>query len=202
MARTKSEKFLLTIIVFLVVVFGGQFFYMQIGESWLLLEENKTNKLGQIEQLLAVRSKAPEITARFSTMENELQLKGNDGQQQLFIRQEITKILEETGLRGKYQSINYKDSVKEDDFKIISISIEQVECTPQQLGQLLYRLEKQSKVMEVENCSISNQMSDIGYYSRTVLTSRPQQQLMNGLLSVTLQVSRLVEYATGEAPKK
>jgi hypothetical protein len=176
--------------------------YKQVGQQWLTLQEDIGEQKVKIDTLLSVKSKAVEITAKFDAMEKELKLEGNDSQQNLLIRQEISFILDEVGLKDKYNSVQYKEPQKEDDFKIISISISQIQCTPDQLGQLLYRLEKKSNVMEVEVCRIDNLMNDVGQLSYQMASNKAALLPVNGLLSVDLQISRLVEYRPGEAPKR
>jgi len=90
----------------------------------------------------------------------------------------------------------------EEDFKVVSLSIAQIECTPQQLGQLLHRLEKKSKVMEVENCRITNLMNEVGNVSSRRMAARATTAAPAGLLEVDLQISRLVEYRKGEKPAR
>ncbi len=205
MVQRKSEKTLLIIVIILIIGFGGMFIYKKFGENMFLLEDGLDDKINAINTLLSEQEKAAEITAKFEDMEKELKLEGSDSEQVLKIREDLAKILEQVGLKNKYRSIVPKDPQRDEDFKIVSISIDQIECTPSQLGQLLYRLEKESKVMEITNCRITNMMNevgDIGGYGLRRQGNQNQLSPLNGLLSINLEISRLIEYRQDEIKKR
>ncbi|MEW6237597.1 MAG: hypothetical protein AB1656_19615 [Candidatus Omnitrophota bacterium] len=196
--QTKNERFLAGVTVALAVGFAAYFSYKTIGEKWFNLNEELDGMKGNIQSQLQIQDEAIQITARFEEMEKELKLEGSDTEQELKIRGDLTSIFDQLGLKG--QRIQPNQARKEDDFKIVSYDINDIECSPDQLGQLLYLIEKKMEIIEVETCRITNQMQDNGYLSRRRDLLNPVAG--NGLLSVDLQISRLVEYRKGEAPKK
>lgn len=213
MFKTATEKYLFIVVLISGLGFGGSYLYQNADLTLVLLQDDVDEKLENIESMQSILDISPRITARFDAMENELKLglAGDDNekafndmsnsQQELQIRQEITAILTEVGLENAYGNIQNRDPDMLEDFKVFTISIDQLECTPQQLGQLLYRLEQQSEVMEVEQCRIDNLIGDRGDLPR-----RRDENLSldatSGLLSVDLQISRLIEYRQGEAPQR
>ncbi|MDP8242882.1 MAG: hypothetical protein P9L94_02290 [Candidatus Hinthialibacter antarcticus] len=212
MARPKSEKFLAIAVIFLGLVFGAPYLYQNIDLSTVLLQSDVDEKKEAITAMQDVMALKPGIESRYNAMMSELTLGLNgkeneaqfnemlDSEQELQIRQQVTQIFEQLGLQDAYDNIQSRDPERDDEFKIVSISIDNLECTPDQLGQLLYRLEEQSEVMEVKECSITNQITDRGDPPRRRETLN--FDMSKGLLTVDLQISRLVEYKKGEAPKK
>ncbi|MBI1388794.1 MAG: hypothetical protein GC154_10145 [bacterium] len=212
MARKRSEKLLFIVVLLLAAVFGGSYLYQNVDTDLLFLQSNVDEQLSSIESMQSVLELSPRIQARYDAMESELKLglagaenekRFNDmsnSEQELQIRGEITQILSDLGLKDAYGNITSKEPSKEEDFKIVSIDVNQLQCTPKQLGELLYRLEKQSEVMEVESCRIDNLIDDRGGTPRMV--EMGGLDASGGLLSVDLKISRLVEYRKGEAPKK
>ncbi len=203
MVKTKREQFLFSIVIIAVLIFGGVYLYKQIGEdSFLNMDARIENKKAEINSQIDIQVKAVEINSRYDDMKTEMKLEGNNSEQFAAIRKTMTQILSEVGIKSNL-SINRKDPKMEDNFKIASITINQIQCTPQQLGQLLYKIEKQSNVMEVENCRITNLISEIGKASMSRGGRGLSQRVPpTGMLDVDMQISRLIEYRKGEKPKK
>jgi len=201
--RTKSEKFMATIVILLVIGAGGYTLYNKVGDDWTLMQADVEDRKDQITALQQQKKEKVPIEKRYNEMISELKLEGNDSEQMLLVREIMTGILQEIGLSGRYKQITSNDSEKREDFKVISISITQLECTPAQLGRLLYRIERESEVMEITYCQIDKEMNDIGQISSY---GRSQNlgalDTSKGLLQVDLEVARLVEYKPGEAPKR
>ncbi|RJP20847.1 MAG: hypothetical protein C4527_24375 [Candidatus Omnitrophota bacterium] len=203
MARSKSEKRLVVIVLMLLIGLVGLFLYKNFGEDWFYLQEEMDEKLTAINNLTAELKKSTQITTNFEDMESELKLEGSDPEQLLKINEDLAKILDEVGLKGQYGSIIPKDPQKEKDFKIVSISIDRIICTPAQYGDLIYRLEKESKVMEITLCRVTNLMNDVGQISISMGRSSPvAASPLKGLLSVNLEISRLIEYRKDEITKR
>ena len=202
MAKNKRERFLWIITFTAGLALGGTYLYRQVGENWLNLQDTIDQNLDTIERLIQEQTKAGVITQKYDAMEKELKLEGSDSQQQLAINQNITDILKSAGLEGKYRNITYKEPQKEEDFKILSISIDQIECTPKQLGELLYLIEKHSNVMEVEGCQVDNLVSENGTIPYRFRPDEKAPAAREGMLAVNLQIARLVEYRPNEKPKK
>ncbi|MBZ0258704.1 hypothetical protein K8I31_21745 [bacterium] len=212
MARPKSEKYLFIIVLLLIAFIGGPYLYQNVDFDLVLLQSDVDDKKQAIEAMQAVVAGKAGIESRYNNMMNELKLGLNgkenetkfnemlNSEQVLMIRQQVTGILSELGLQDSYGSLNSRDPNPADEFKIVSISVEKLECTPDQLGKLLYRLEEQSEVMEVNECRIDNLISDRGEPPRR--RESLNFDMSKGLLSVDLQISRLIEYKKGEAPKK
>jgi len=201
MFSKKREKLLFSVVLISVLIFGVSYLYQQYGDTFTLFTEDSENLIQQIENLQKKKAAKVAIERRYDEMENELTLEGNDSEQMLTIQRNLQNIFREVGLEGKYRSVTPKDPSKEPDFKIFSISVDQITCSPRELGNLLYRLEKQSEVMEVEYCQIVNQKNDTGQIGRGFGFNDLSSQ--QGLLSVDLQISRLVEYREGEErPRK
>lgn len=203
MAGSSRERLYGMIVVLALLFLGGSYVYQNYGESVWLEQGDVAQRQEAIENLLDKQNQNGEIINRYEKMVVDLVVDGDDSSQLLTIREQITAILEQAKLKGKYRSLNPKDTVKEDDFKVISFTIDDIECTPAQLGTLLDIIEKQSTVMEVTRCDINNQIRDngeIGYGRRNA--EGEATELLRGLLSVDLEISRLVEYRKNEKPKK
>lgn len=203
MAGSSRERGLLILVIGAVVFFGGTYAYQNYGDSIWLQEDDITERQAAIETILEKQIESGAIIKRYEDMNADLVVEGEDSEQMLQIREQITGILKRANLEGKYRSFTPKDPVKEEDFKIIAFSIDDIECTPGQLGILLDMFEKQSSVMEVNRCDISNlvrETGEIGYGRRSDEDS--PDSLLNGLLLVDLEISRLIEYRKGEQPKK
>lgn len=198
MIRTRSEKILFSVVLILAIGLGGLYVYRNYGDDLFGGNTNLESRIASIEEMQQVRDQSAEIQKRYEQLKSELELEGSDSEQMQSFRTEITTILEQLNIGKSYQDLVSREPRREDDFKIISISIEQLQCSPQVLGQFLYQLEGQSEVIEVEKCVINNLVSDTGQLSRQFQSlSSP-----NGLLAVDLQISRLVEYRPGEAPER
>lgn len=205
MASSGREKFLMMAVVLSAVGFGGSYAYQSVGGEDIWLQQSDIDeRQGSIDTMLDKQTDSGKIIQRYSEMMSELVVNGEDSEQQLAVQEQITAILRQAKLQGKYDSINRKEPVKEDDFKILSVTIDDIKCTPQELGVLLNLIEKQSEVMEVTRCAINNEVRDNGeIYGRQYEAEQDQQRLLNGLLSVDLEISRLMEYRKGEdRPKK
>lgn len=203
MFGSARERVLGLMVICAGLYFGGSYIYKNSGESIWLQQDDISQRQDAIENLLDKQNESGEIVNRYEKMVVDLAVDGDDSRQLLTIREQISGILEQAKLDGKYRSLNPKDTEKENDFKVISFSIEDIECTPGQLGALLNIIEKQSTVMEVTRCNISNQIRDngeIGYGRRGL--GDDTTELLSGLLQVDLEISRLVEYRDGEKPKK
>ncbi len=212
MAKSKSEKYLFIITVLLALVVGGPYLYQNVDLDLVLLQSNVDEKREAITAMQAVMALKPGIESRYNAMMTELKLglSGNeneekfndmlDSEQELQIRQQVTRIFGELGLQDSYGNITARDPDRDEQFKIVSISVDKIECTPDQLGQLLYKIEEQSEVMEVKELSVDNLITDRGDPPRRRETLNVD--MSKGLLLVDLQISRLVEYKNGEAPKK
>lgn len=204
MLHTKTEKYLLTVVLFTAMTAGGYTAYNSAGEVLSVFSGNMDEKKKEIDQLLEFQKMGLEIQNKHKAMTGELTIAGTDSDQDLKIRQDLIAVLNKVGLSnpGDYQSINPKSTDKKNDlFKVMTYSIEQIICTPKQLGQLLYELEQSSNVIEVLSCDIENLFSDTGQLTSRNLTSKAAQ-FRTGLLSVNMEIARLVEYRPGEAPKK
>lgn len=202
MLSSKRERFLFSIVLFSGLALAVYVLFTKVGQSWFAMSGQIDNKKSEINYLLEIQDQAVEIQNRYKEMQAELTLEGSDSEQYAAIRKELAAILDEVGLKDKYSSISQRDPKMEEDFKVVSLTVAQIECTPQQLGQLLHRLEKQSKVMEVESCRITNLMSEIGSVGSRRIDARSAKTPPAGLLEVDLQISRLVEYRKGEKPTR
>lgn len=204
MLQSKREKILFALVVTAVLVFGGTFLYRQMGEGLLSLQDDIDTKLAAAEQLLRDQTRAGVIAKKFEAMEKELRIEGGDSQQIHEVRQMVGALLARAGLEGKHGNITVKDPEKEEDFKILSISVDQIQCTPDQLGKLLYMIDKESNVMEVERCSIDNVVTETGSVPYRFRSDGGEAglEMLGGLLSVNMQIARLVEYREGEKPKR
>ncbi len=202
MLSSKRERFLFSIVLFSGMALVVYVLFTKVGQSWFAMSDQIDNKKSEINYLLEIQDQAVEIQNRYQEMQAELTLEGSDSEQYAAIRKELAAILDEVGLKDKYSSISQRDPKMEEDFKVVSLTVAQIECTPQQLGQLLHRLEKQSKVMEVESCRITNLMSEIGSVGSRRIDARSAKTPPAGLLEVDLQISRLVEYRKGEKPTR
>lgn len=204
MLQSSREKFLATIVVLSVVIIGSIYLKnSEFGETLFNMQEQIESKKTEITNLISIQQEAFEIERKFTELEKELKLEGDNNEQFAAFSNQLIAILEEVGLKGKYKTINQRDPKMENDFKVLTITINQVECTPQQLGLLLYNLEKQMKVIEIERCEIRNQIMDNGKLAFTSSLADSNQELRgNGLLEVNMQISRLVEYRKGEQPRR
>ncbi len=200
MAKTKREKLLFTIVIIAVLIFVGALLYRQVGDSIFNMDDRIAEKEAAINSQLDIQENAVEIQSRYEAMKAEMKLEGNNPEQFAAIRKSITQILSEVGIKSNH-SISQKEPKMEDNFKIASININQIQCTPQQLGQLLYKIEKQSNVMEVETCRITNLISEIGKTSMGRNSGLLQRVPPTGMIDVDMQISRLIEYRKGEKPK-
>ncbi len=202
MLRSKREQFLLFFVVLAVLVLGSTILYRQMGDTLFGMDSLLQDKITEIENVLSIQEKAVEINSRHEDMKREIALEGSNPEQDAAIRKILTDILNEVGLTNKYGGISPKEQRMEEEFKVAAISINQIQCTPQQLGQLLFRIEKQSKVMDVEICRITNLISEIG--KPTIGRSRGAEVTISpsGLLEVDLEITRLIQYRDGEKPKK
>ncbi len=199
MAQTSRERFLFFIVIIAGTALGGWFIYKQVIVQWQNLEEDTQDRIMAIQQMQNLLEQSAEITSRYDVLANELQLPGDYSEQQFKIRQDMTQILTQVGLdQTRYRNIDPKDPKEEDDFKIVSISISDIQCTPTQLGDLLYRIEAQSEAMQVEDCQISNLVGETGQLPAAWSSGRRGPVPQSGILSVDLQIARLVEYSTEE----
>jgi len=177
------------------------FIYRSFGEQWTLMYQGVDDRKAEIHTMLDIQEQSIEIKDRHEKMESELKVEGTNSEQSAAVRKYLVSILNQVGLNNKYDQVTPREPRKEDEFKVITYNINRIECTPQQLGQLLYRLEKDSKVIEVEKCVVHNLVTEVGKpASRRVGTLLASGKL-TGLLEVDLQISRLVEYRKGEKPK-
>lgn len=190
------EKWLLGLTILLAVAFGGYYVYQNYGESLGLSGEDVDSQREAILELQAVREEAPRIRAEFEAMDAELKLEGNDSMQTSRFREIVTAILNDVQLTPG-QITEREHNKRNEDFKIISLSIDQIICTPQQLGELLFRMERESSVMEIEECSIQNQMRELGDIAPRFRNANNMTDI-NGVLVVDLVLSRLVEYRQDE----
>ena len=202
MVKTKREQFLFSIVIIAALIVGGFYLYKQVGEdSFLNMDARIEEKKAGINSQLDIQVHAVQIKSRYDAMKSEMLLEGNNPEQYAAIRKSMTQILSEVGIKSNH-SISQKEPKMEENFKIASININQLRCTPQQLGQLLYKIEKQSNVMEVENCRITNLISEVGKTSMIRGGGTLQRVPPTGMLDVDMQISRLIEYRKGEKPKK
>ena len=200
MIRTKKEKFLVTVVILLAMGFGGTYIYQNYGETLGVIQADRDEMIERIREMQEIRRQSGEILVRFETMENALKLEGNNSEQESAFRQEITQLLERVGVQPG--QITRREPRMEDDFKILSYNIEQIVCTPRQFGQILYELELQSQVIEVERYTVQNAIGDTGQLAGQFRVAS-EMASENGLITVqNLQVSRLVEYRPGEAPQR
>ncbi len=201
--RTKSEKYLATFVFILILAAVGYTVYNKVGDDWSVMQADVEERKEQITALQKNKEKKVSVEKRYNEMISELKLEGSDSEQKLRVREIMTEILNEIDLEGNYKGFKTQDPEMLEDFKVISVSITQLECTPAQLGRLLYRIERESEVMEITFCQIDNQMNDIGQISQY---GRSQNlgalDVGKGLLQVDLEVARLVEYKPGEAPER
>lgn len=203
MAGSSRERLLLILVIGAIVIFGGTYAYRTYGENIWLQEDDIVQRQETIETLLDKQTESGAIIKSYEEMTVDLVVDGEDSEQVLTIREQVSNILKQANLEGKYRSITPKDPEKEEDFKIIAFSVDDIECTPGQLGILLDMIEKQSSVMEVTRCDISNlirETGEIGYGRRS--GQDDTGTFLNGLLLVDLEISRLVEYRKDEKPKK
>ncbi|MBN2328057.1 MAG: hypothetical protein JXR73_12965 [Candidatus Omnitrophica bacterium] len=201
MLQSKREKFLMFVVFLAVLGFIGTYLYSQMGDNLFGINDQIEQKKIDITNLLDIQEEAVEINSRYEEMKAELTLEGSNPEQDAAIRQILMDILNEVGLNNRYGSISPREQRMEDEFKTASISITQIRCTPQQLGQLLYRIEKQSEVMDVVECQIQNLVSDIGKVSMG-RGGGDEAASASGLLDVDLEIARLIDYRQGEKPKK
>lgn len=200
--KSTREHFLIFFVVLAVLIFAGTFLYRQMGDTLFGIDSQIQDKIVEISNVLSIQEKAVEINSRYEDMKNELKLEGTNPEQDSAIYKIMTDILNEVGLNNKYGSISPKEQRMEEEFKVATISVTQIQCTPQQLGQLLYRLERQSKVMDVVSCRITNMVSEVGKIALGRGFGADQAVSPSGMLEVDLTISRLIEYRKGEKPTK
>lgn len=202
MLKSKREHMLIFFVLMAVVSFIGIYLYQRVGDTLFGTDTLIQQKQVDIRNVLDIQEQAVEINSRYDEMKGELTLAGSNPEQDATIRKIMTDILTEVGLANQYGTISLKEQRQEADFKVAFVSITQIVCTPQQLGQLLFRIEKQSEVMDVIQCDIANQINEVG----KVMAVRSRDAEINvspsGLLQVDLQISRLIDYREGEKPKK
>lgn len=203
MFKSSREKFLFSAVLLAIVIFGGSYFFQNYGETAFALDEDVQMLKSQIAQLQQVQKMRLQVAHRYKEMEEELKLENSTPEQQFVIRNQIREVLNSVGLGGKYVDVVIRDPEMEQDFKIMSISINQISCTPRELGRLLFELEKSSQVMEIRSCNITNMVGETGKISMSGFRTNEIQELPeNGVLRVDLDIARLVDYAPGEAPKR
>lgn len=202
MMQTKRERFL-GIIVFLgCLSMVGMILYQRVGDKLFGMDAQLEQKQFEIKSVLDIQKQAFEINSRYDEMKKELTLPGSNPEQDAAIRKIVTDILNEVGLANQYGSITAKDQRMEPEFKVATISISQILCTPQQLGQLLLKIEMQSEVMDITDCKITNQISSVGKISSGRNRDNEANISPSGLLLIdSLQISRLIDYRDGEKPK-
>jgi hypothetical protein len=201
MFKTKSEKLLAFSVLFFLIIAVGYTVFNKIGDLSLVYQDIE-ERIEDIQLITVNKKTAISYTEKHTAMKKELAVEGNESEQVLKVRQDILAVFTKVGLSnvGDYQQIIPRDTAKEEDFKVISYSIAQIVCTPQQLGQLLYELEKSSNVIEINSCVITNKFSELGQLVGDRRLQSNAQPYNRGLLSVDLEISRLVDYKKGEAP--
>lgn len=202
MFKSSRERFLAFGVIIAILVSIGMYCYRTMGDQWTLMFQGTEERRAEIHGMLDIQEKSVEIKERYDKMMAELKVDGTNSEQAAAIRKHLVSILEQVGLNNQYDQISPREPRKEDDFKLISFNIQRIECTPQQLGQLLYQLEKDSKVIEVEKCRITNLVSEVGKPTSIRIGSQMQSGKLAGMLEVDLQISRLIEYGKGEKPVK
>jgi hypothetical protein len=202
MFKTKSEKILAFSVLFFFMIAVGYTVFNKIGADLSVIYQDIGERIEDIQLITVNKKTAISYTEKHVAMKKELAVEGNESEQVLKVRQDILAVFTKVGLSnvGDYQQIIPRDTAKEEDFKVISYSIAQIVCTPQQLGQLLYELEKSSNVIEINSCVITNKFSELGQLVGDRRLQANAQQYNRGLLSVDLEISRLVDYKKGEAP--
>lgn len=204
MIHTKTEKYLLIGVLLTAVAAGGYTAFSSAGELLSIFSGNMEEKKQGIEKLLESQKKRLEIKKKHEDMSKELVVAGTDSDQDRTIRQDLIGVLVKAGLTnaGDYEGVNLKNTDKKNElFKVMTYSIDKIVCTPKQLAQLLFELEKSSNVIEVLSCEIDNLFSDTGQITQRNITSKTPQ-FRTGLLGVNMEIARLVEYRPTEAPKK
>ncbi|MDX9753095.1 MAG: hypothetical protein RBU29_03990 [bacterium] len=204
MFKTKSEKLLALVLLITGLGLGGFTLFRNSDALGSLVSGDTEELIQSIDTSLELQTMGIEIREKYNAMKKELTVEGTDSDQWLTIRQDILNVFQKVGLSnaGDYQRITLGDTDKSnEDFKIMTYSIEQIICTSAQLGQLLYELEKSSNVMEIISCDVENLFTDTGQLGNRQLQDRANL-FRTGLLSVNLEIARLIEYRAGEAPKK
>lgn len=204
MFKTKSEKLLALVLLITGLGLGGFTLFRNSDALGSLVSGDTEELIQSIDTSLELQTMGIEIREKYNAMKKELTVEGTDSDQWLTIRQDILNVFQKVGLSnaGDYQRITLGDTDKSnEDFKIMTYSIEQIICTSAQLGQLLYELEKSSNVMEIISCDVENLFTDTGQLGNRQLQDRANL-FRTGLLSVNLEIARLIEYRVGEAPKK
>jgi hypothetical protein len=204
MVQSSREKYLFILVFIALAVIGLTYLKnSELGQSLFNMGDRIEAKKTEINTLIGIQQKAFDIKKKFDVIDQQLKLEGDDNQQLTTFEQQIIQILKDEGLAGKYQNVGRRDPKLEDDFKVLPISITKIECTPQQLGRLLYRLEKETKVIEIERCEINNLVTENGKVSYGFNAAGGGNNVpKSGLLDVNLQIARLVEYKKGEAPTR
>lgn len=200
----QSEKLLVGVLMITVLGVGGFTLYRN-SEALGSIFNGESQDIGKsIDSVLEIKKNGVGIREKYSAMKKELAVPGTDSDQWLKIRQDILNVFRTVGLSnaGDYQRITLGDTDKSNqDFKIITYSIEEIICTSAQLGRLLYELEKSSSVMEIMSLDVENLFTDTGQLVNRQLQDRANLY-RTGLLSVNIEIARLIEYRPGEAPKK
>jgi hypothetical protein len=204
MFRTQSEKFLAMMVFITLLGAGGYTVFSKFESDFSFMSADLDSKKQEIITTLDYRKGGVAISKKYDEMQTELTIEGSDSDQWLAIRQHILDVFKKVGLsmENNIQRISQPEISREDDFKVITYSINQIVCTPSQLGELLYELEMSSNVIEINSCNIDNLFSDTGQISRAHDRGSQGNLFRTGLVSVDLDISRLVKYAPGEAPKK
>lgn len=179
-ANTQREKNLLILTV-LAVVFGGGYFlvFSPIRQHYQALDQEIQELMESWEDNKQLFIQSKQYRAEYERISDSLSLDGDQSQKKEIINQELTRLLEETGIVATHRTDNNPLAV-DDDYLMYSFSLRGIQTNWPTLARFLYRIETNPAILEVNKITVQRMTG-----SRT-----NEDQTLN----VDIEVSRLIEH--------
>ncbi|MFH1741584.1 MAG: hypothetical protein ABIH23_21465 [bacterium] len=186
MVRNRRERTLLAIVLAGLLGIGWWIAGRPLYEAWAGMDE-------EIEQQRLVLSghetkllNESEIEQEYEKTQSQLTMKPHESAQIADFKKELDDLIRKVGMT--YREFGQQEKPRqEEDFKVLLFEVSEVQATPKQLGEFLYKLENEYDVMDIEQMTLTNDTGGRARFGRG-----------KSDLTVDMRVARLVEYTTAE----
>lgn len=152
--KSARERFLMSITAIAVLFGGGYLFaYKPVYARYQDLDQQINSSKTKWEQSVEDFVRSKEYRAEFDRIRESLSLEGTEGEKKLRINEELTRLLDETGIVPKSRTENNPERIG-DDFKSYSFSLKNIETDWPTVARFLYEVENNPAVLEVKKIEV------------------------------------------------
>jgi hypothetical protein len=152
--QSKRERTLMGLTALAVLLGGGYFFvFSPFKQMYKDLDDQIATAKKQWEETKDRFVRSKQYRSEFDRIRESLSLEGDEAAQKQRIDQELTKLLDDTGIQPSARLSGNAEQV-DDDFKVYSFTLKTIETSWPTLSTFLYKIETNPALLEIKKLDV------------------------------------------------